>query len=82
MGGYFVWLSLPAALQAGELVRRAKDEENLMVAEGPLFGVSGDSEGQGLDGKIRLSFSWEEEALLEEGIVRLAKVIQRMKAAL
>lgn len=78
-GGYFVWFSLPHRLRADEVATKAKEEENLIIKEGTSFGVWGDSEGQGLEGKIRLSFSWEEEGLLTEGIERLAEVIRDMQ---
>ncbi len=78
MGGYFVWLTLPVALKAHEVVKRAKSEESLIIPEGPLFGVRGDA-WQDLDDKVRLCFSWEEEELLVEGIQRLARVVDRMQ---
>ena len=78
MGGYFVWLTLPAPLQGGEVVRKAREEESLIIPEGSVFGVRGDV-GPDLDDKVRLSFSWEAEELLVEGIQRLAKVVERIQ---
>ena len=78
MGGYFVWLSLPLNVNADELAARSVKEENLIIGQGSLFGVYGDREIVNLDGDVRLCFSWEEEAILDEGIKRLARVLKRM----
>jgi DNA-binding transcriptional MocR family regulator len=34
VGGYFVWVEVPGALRASEVVRRAGEEENVVVAGG------------------------------------------------
>lgn len=78
MGGYFVWLTLPASLQGHDVVRRAREEESLIIPEGSVFGVRGDSSSD-LDDKVRLCFSWEAEELLVEGIQRLARVVGRIQ---
>lgn len=75
MGGYFVWLTLPASVQGHEVAKRAREEESLIIPEGSIFGVRGDS-GPGQDDKVRLCFSWEAEELLAEGIQRLARVVK------
>lgn len=75
-GGYFVWLTLPRPIQGHDVVRRAREEENLIIPEGSIFGVRGDS-SPALDDKVRLCFSWEEEEMLVEGIQRLARVVGR-----
>ena len=79
VGGYFIWLLLPPGLHADHVASRAQEEEMLTVAQGSLFGVHGDIKGQGLDGGIRVCFSYESENMLSEGIERLGKVIQRMQ---
>jgi DNA-binding transcriptional MocR family regulator len=33
VGGYFIWLTLPSPLKGAVLAQRAKDEENLVVAQ-------------------------------------------------
>lgn len=81
VGGYFIWLSLPAPLQAEEVAMRAQQEENLTIAPGPEFAVYGDEKAVDLERKVRVSFSWEEEAMLAEGIHRLARVISTMQRA-
>lgn len=40
VGGYFIWLTLPAPLKGAVVAQRAKDEENLVVAPGEMFEVS------------------------------------------
>ncbi len=79
VGGYFIWIALPESLQAEEVTLRARQEEELIIAPGTMFEVSGDEQGPDLKGKVRLCFSWEEEDLLSEGIERLGKVIRRLQ---
>lgn len=79
VGGYFIWLSLPAPMQAEEVAVRAQHEENLIIAPGPIFAVLGDEKAVDLYRKVRVCFSWVEEAMLAEGIQRLAQVIGRMQ---
>ena len=79
VGGYFIWLSLPAPMQAEEVAARAQEEENLIIAPGPMFAVYGDEEAVDLERKVRVCFSWEEEAMLAEGIQRLAQVMRTMQ---
>lgn len=79
VGGYFIWLSLPAPMQAEEVALRARQEENLIIAPGPIFAVYGDEKAVDLERKVRVCFSWEPEAMLAEGIQRLAQVIGSLK---
>lgn len=79
MGGYFIWLSLPAPLQSEEVAIRARQEANLVIAPGPMFAVYGDERAVDLERKVRVCFSWEQEAMLAEGIQRLAQVIGSMQ---
>ena len=79
VGGYFIWLSLPAPLEAEEVAVCAKEYENLIIAPGPIFAVYGDDQAVDLDRKVRVCFSWEEEDFLAEGIQRLSQVIRRMQ---
>jgi DNA-binding transcriptional MocR family regulator len=34
VGGYFIWLTLPQPLQGAVVTQRAKDDENVIVAQG------------------------------------------------
>ena len=79
VGGYFIWLELPAGLNGDGVARRAKEDENLIVGPGSFFAVPGtDGHGQNILGSVRVCLAWEDEASLEEGIRRLANVIKRM----
>lgn len=80
VGGYFIWLTLPEALSARVLAAEAKEEENVIIAPGPLFGVDGDSTEEDFERGFRLCFSWEDEEKLGEGIERLARTVRRMQA--
>lgn len=33
VGGYFIWMSLPSAIKGSVLAQRAKEEENVVVAQ-------------------------------------------------
>lgn len=85
VGGYFVWITVPATLDSDNLVQRASKEENLVLLAGTTFQVHGaaaTSETNSFINNIRICFSWEEEELLAEGIKRLARVLRRSLAAL
>ncbi|CAK7218341.1 Valine--pyruvate aminotransferase [Sporothrix curviconia] len=76
-GGYFLWLKLRRSdLSAAAIAKRAYAQENLVIAEGPLFEVKGDEAGARFDDHLRLCFSWEDEAKIEEGVERLARVLR------
>ena len=77
VGGYFIWISLPAPLQAERVAAHAK-EENLIIAPGHLFAVRGDEKVVNLDRQVRLCFSWEDEDKLADGVRRLGHVIKAM----
>lgn len=77
-GGYFVWLSLPSTLKAEQLSQEAREKQNLILAPGTRFNVSGDEKVVDLSRNIRLCFSWEDEAVLVEGIRRLGMVIEAL----
>ncbi|CAK7225198.1 Valine--pyruvate aminotransferase [Sporothrix bragantina] len=76
-GGYFLWFKLRRAdWSAAAISKRAFAQENLVIAEGPLFEVKGDEAGAQFDDHIRLCFAWEDEAKIEEGVERLARVLR------
>lgn len=78
-GGYFLWLSLPSPLDATTIWKRALEDEDLTIISGPKFKVDGDenNEATKFERDFRLCFSWAELPSLEEGILRLARVIKR-----
>ncbi|KAK4545225.1 hypothetical protein LTR36_003404 [Oleoguttula mirabilis] len=82
VGGYFVWLALPASLSATRLAQRCKhcgdDDDAVIIAPGPIFEVPGDESAAGFDGHVRLCFAWEEEWKLAEGVRRVGEVAKRM----
>lgn len=80
-GGYFLWFSLPEGLIASELTVRAKNEENLTLANGDLFEVWGDESAARFNREIRVRLTWEDEENLLEGIMRIANVIRRLLAS-
>ncbi|KAF1950094.1 PLP-dependent transferase [Byssothecium circinans] len=81
VGGYFIWLTLPSPLKGAIVAQRAKEEENVVVAQGEIFQVPGDSEHDGthFENDIRICFAWEEEEMLAEGIQRLGRVIRTLR---
>ena len=78
-GGYFIWLTLPQPLDATTIWRRAEEEENVTIISGEKFKVDGDEQNEAtkFTRDFRLCFAWEELNLLDEGIVRLARVIKQ-----
>lgn len=75
-GGFFVWINLPQHLQSSVVTVNALKEENLVVFGGEMFFVGPHAEALGRH-SLRLSFSWEEESNLEQGVQRLARTVQR-----
>lgn len=81
VGGFFVWLSLPEGVTAGEFAQVCKEEEGVIVAPGAMFEVPGD-EGVKFDGNVRLCFAWEEERRLVEGVRRMKVAAEKVIAAM
>lgn len=81
-GGYFIWLELPEALEASRVAERCMQEEELMIAEGPMFKVNVEDsvgeKGNCFEKFVRVCFAWEDGEVLEEGIERLGRVVGRM----
>jgi DNA-binding transcriptional MocR family regulator len=75
-GGMFVWLSLPAPLDAAELQMRAIRDENVVFVPGAPFFA--DSSGKAT---LRLSFSSVAEDAIAPGIERLARAVRAAMAA-
>jgi 2-aminoadipate transaminase len=69
-GGFFSWLTLPNGGDAADLARRAV-ERGVAVVPGSLFFP----DGRG-DDNVRLSFSLVDEAVIDEGIERLASLVK------
>ncbi|KAI4860465.1 pyridoxal phosphate-dependent transferase [Hypoxylon rubiginosum] len=78
-GGYFVWLTLKDGISAKVVADKALREENLIVGSGDMFQVHGDEERLNFDSAIRLTYSWESEEDIVEGVRRLGDVIRKVK---
>jgi len=70
-GGFFLWATLPEGEDDSALLERAL-AERLIFVTGSAFFV----DGSGHD-TIRLAFSAAPEALIEEGVARLARALDR-----
>jgi 2-aminoadipate transaminase len=68
-GGFFTWLTLPADVDSVELAGQAA-ERGVGIVPGTLFYP----DGRGND-TVRLSFSMVDEALIDDGIERLASLV-------
>jgi DNA-binding transcriptional MocR family regulator len=75
-GGYFMWFELPDGVTAERVAVRAKERENLIVAQGDMFEVYGDEQAVRFERWVRVCFAWEEEELMVEGIERLGRVVR------
>lgn len=69
-GGFFSWLTLPEGVDAGDLAKQAV-ERGVGIVPGSLFFP--DERG---GGNVRLSFSMVDEALIDDGIERLASLVR------
>ena len=70
-GGMFLWITLPARISSLDLFNRAI-KENVAFVPGSPFYV-----GAGGENTLRLNFSNSDEERIEEGIKRLAKIIEK-----
>lgn len=69
-GGFFIWLSLPAAPRASAVVEAAAESGILVLPGGPFFAQA--PTGQ----YLRLSYSYVPPEKIEDGIQRLADVLR------
>jgi DNA-binding transcriptional MocR family regulator len=72
-GGYFLWLRLPAGIEPGAVLRSAA-EHGLAVVSGDDFVVDGGS------GAVRLAFSGVTVEEIKEGVERLARALDALRA--
>jgi GntR family transcriptional regulator/MocR family aminotransferase len=70
-GGLFIWLQLPAGLSASQLYPLAA-EEGVTFAPGVVFSLCECSEDH-----MRLNFSVHPPDVIEEGICRLGRAVER-----
>jgi len=76
VGGFFLWLRLPLRVSSHLLRAICAEQELLAICPGSDCKVAGDEDVAVWDGFVRLSYSYEEEGNLVEGIVRLARAIK------
>lgn len=70
-GGMFVWITLPEGMDGADLLARAIKTERVAFVPGRAFFADGSGANT-----IRLSFSLNDPAIVDEGIARLARVIR------
>jgi DNA-binding transcriptional MocR family regulator len=70
-GGMFVWLTLPEHIDAADLLARSLNTERVAFVPGRAFFADA-SNGN----TLRLSFSCADEAAIDEGMRRLARLIR------
>lgn len=73
-GGYFLWLDLAAGTDATALLAEAKGEGVAFIA-GPDFMIDGGG------GSLRLSFASVPPERIGEGVARLARALERVRAS-
>ncbi|MCG7624089.1 aminotransferase-like domain-containing protein [Epibacterium sp. Ofav1-8] len=70
-GGMFIWVTLPADVDAARLLEQALEQEKLAFVPGQAFFADGS--GQNC---LRLSFSNSNETTIAEGMARLGRVLR------
>lgn len=73
-GGMFVWLTLPAGMDGAELLAQSLKTERVAFVPGRAFFADG-SNGN----TLRLSFSCANEAAIDEGMMRLGRLIRSLQ---
>ena len=69
-GGMFIWLTLPPQIDAADLLAQSLKTERVAFVPGRAFFADGSGANT-----LRLSFSVADEAKIDEGIKRLARLI-------
>jgi 2-aminoadipate transaminase len=75
--GMFVWVELPEQIDTAQLVRTAIEEEQVAFSPGVAFAVRGSRHASHC---LRLAFANLSPEEIEEGVARLARVIERALA--
>ncbi len=70
-GGMFVWVTLPKHLDGGELLRQSLETQRVAFVPGQAFFADGSGANT-----LRLAFSLADDAMIDEGVKRLATVIR------
>jgi hypothetical protein len=69
-GGMFVWVTLPEGMDGAELLAKSIATEKVAFVPGKAFYADGSNANT-----LRMSFSCADEAMIEEGIKRLGRLI-------
>ncbi len=75
-GGMFVWVTLPEGMDGAELLARSIATEKVAFVPGKAFFADGSNANT-----LRMSFSCANEAMIEEGIKRLGRLISSAVSA-
>lgn len=76
VGGFFLWLRLPPRVSSHLVRTICAEQELLAICPCADCSVLKDEDFAVWDGFVRLSYSYEKEGNLVEGIVRLARAIK------
>jgi DNA-binding transcriptional MocR family regulator len=74
-GGYFLWVEMPAGVDALALHRRA-GERNISVAPGPIF-----SPQRRYENCLRLNYGRPHDARVEDAVATLGRIAQALLAS-
>jgi len=81
-GGYYVWLTLPAELDSEELARRAATSGVCVIPGSKFYAGAGPdfprNEGPPRN-RLRLTYSYCDEAQIAEGVRRLGAALRSMR---
>jgi DNA-binding transcriptional MocR family regulator len=77
-GGFFLWATLPAAIDADAMLARAVQHGVIYVA-GEAFFVDNSGAGRHI---VRLAFSAPPHDRIREGVVRLGRTVREELAAI
>jgi len=70
-GGMFIWVTLPEGIDAAELLSLSLKTEKVAFVPGRPFFADGSGENS-----LRLSFSCAKADLIEEGMMRLGRLLR------
>lgn len=76
-GGMFVWVKLPAGVDAMDVVKQAAAEEAVGCNPGAAFGTTPADEEK-YAGYLRLAFVRYDEKIIAEGIARLGRTLKKL----
>ncbi len=75
-GGMFVWVTLPAAVNGAHLLAASLREERVAFVPGGAFFADGSGKNT-----MRLNYSLASEAVIDEGVQRLGRLVARQMSS-